>query len=328
MSNYESPFIGGVGSGNGDSASDSELAAPYYPGAETTPEPPEPQEPLSDEPPPPEAADSVAAEAESGFVESAEEDPLKPLAEIADQTVGESVEEAPEATFEEDLAPRRFELAPEPAPEEEVELILETFESGAATPEALAPASADIETNLEPEPALREAPDPGLEASLAAEAAMQGAGAGAGAEPARDAFFEEEPAPRTFEFAQEPQIDAEPIEERAEVGAESVIEEAAPALSMEAPEADTDGEEFPQFLFGEDDSAGAEQFDGLDAVAGLTADEATPLSSEPAERSDEPIGHRERIRELADALQDESQEEIIARAFAAGYRAAREEREE
>lgn len=325
MSNYESPFIGGVGSGNGDSASDSELAAPYYPGAETTPEPPEPREPLSDEPPPPEAADS---EAESGFVESAEEDPLKPLAEIADETVGESVEEAPEATFEEDLAPRRFELAPEPAPEEEVELILETFESGAATPEALAPASADIETNLEPEPALREAPDPGLEASLAAEAAIQGAGAGAGAEPARDAFFEEEPAPRTFEFAQEPQVEAEPIEERAELGAESVIEEAAPALSMEAPEADTDGEEFPQFLFGEDDSAGAEQFDGLDAVAGLTADEATPLSSEPAERSDEPIGHRERIRELADALQDESQEEIIARAFAAGYRAAREEREE
>ncbi len=322
MSNYESPFIGGAGSGNGDSASDSELAAPYYPGAETTPEPPEPQEPLSDEPPPPEAADSVAAEAESGFVESAEEGPLKPLAEIADQTVGESVEEAPEATFEEDLAPRRFELAPEPAPEEEVELILETFESGAATPEALAPASADIETNLEPEPALLEAPDPGLEASLAAEAAMQGA------EPAPDAFFEEEPAPRTFEFAQEPQVEAEPIKERAELGAESVIEDAAPALSTEAPEADTDGEEFPQFLFGEDDSAGAEQFDGLDAVAGLTADEATPLSSEPAERSDEPIGHRERIRELADALQDESQEEIIARAFAAGYRAAREEREE
>ena len=153
-------------------------------------------------------------------------------------------------------------------------------------------------------------------------------GAGAGAEPARDAFFEEEPAPRTFEFAQEPPVEAAPIEERAELRAESVIEEAAPALSMEAPEADTDGEEFPQFLFGEDDSAGAEQFDGLDAVAGLTADEATPLSSEPAERSDEPIGHRERIRELADALQDESQEEIIARAFAEGYRAAREEREE
>lgn len=318
MSNYESPFIGGAGSGNGDSASDSELAAPYYPGAETTPEPPEPQEPLSDEPPPPEAADSVAAEAESGFVESAEEDPLKPLAEIADQTVGESVEEAPEATFEEDLAPRRFELAPDPAPEEEVELILETFESAAATPEALAPA--DIETNLEPP----EAPDPGLEASLAAEAAMQGPAP----EPAPDAFFEEEPAPRTFEFAQEPQVEAEPIEERAEFGAESVIEEAAPALSMEAPEADTDGEEFPQFLFGEDDSAGAEQFDGLDAVAGLTVDEAPPLSSEPADSSDEPIGHRERIRELSDALQDESQEEIIARAFAAGYRAAREEREE
>ena len=319
MSNYESPFIGGAGSGNGDSASDSELAAPYYPGAETAPEPPEP---LSDEPPPPEAADSAAAEAESGFVESAEEDPLEPLAEIADQTVGESVEEAPAATFEEDLAPRRFELAPDPAPEEEVELILETFESATATPEALA----DIETNLEPEPepALLEAPDPGLEASLAAETAMQGEGA----EPAPDAFFEEEPAPRTFEFAQEPQVVAEPIEEREEFGAEPEIEEAAPALSMEAPEADTDGEEFPQFLFGEDDSAGAEQFDGLDALAGLTADEPTPLSSEPAAPSDEPIGHRERIRELADVLQDESQEEIIARAFAAGYRAAKEEREE
>ena len=121
------------------------------------------------------------------------------------------------------------------------------------------------------------------------------------------------------------------------MGVASVIEEAAPALapapapapSMEAPQADTDGEEFPQFLFGEDDSAGAEQFDGFDAVAGLAADEATPLSSEPADSSDEEIGpHRERIRELADALQGESEEEIIARAFAAGYRAAREEREE
>ena len=101
-------------------------------------------------------------------------------------------------------------------PEEEVELILETFESGAATPEALAPASADIETNLEPEPALREAPDPGLEASLAAEAAMKGAGAGA--EPARDAFFEEEPAPRTFEFAQEPQVEAVAIGQPGEGG--------------------------------------------------------------------------------------------------------------
>lgn len=86
-----------------------------------------------------------------------------------------------------------------------------------------------------------------------------------------------------------------------------------PLAEEPAPEAGTGADpgssEFPEFLFG---------LDSGDSSPAVEPDEAL-------ETTQDDLG--EQIRELAETLRGEKEEEIVARAFAAGYRAAKSKEE-
>ncbi len=107
-------------------------------------------------------------------------------------------------------------------------------------------------------------------------------------------------------------FEAAPAPAPAPVSVPAELSETEEPLAEEpAPEAGADPEssEFPEFLFGLDSG------DSSPAVE----------PAEALETTQDDLG--EQIRELAETLRGENEEEIVARAFAAGYRAAKSKEE-
>ncbi len=135
------------------------------------------------------------------------------------------------------------------------------------------------------------------------------------------------------ESAVEPRFDAGSVSEPPTIAPEDVAS-AMVEPSEEEGDADTG---FPDFLFGDEATDEAKNMGSATEAAGeAVSDFSLFADSEPAEEDDltgvvdelSQGAHADRIRALKKSLKDEQADNIVSRAFAAGYLAARDEEQQ
>lgn len=139
----------------------------------------------------------------------------------------------------------------------------------------------------------------------------------------------------TPESAVEPGFEAGSVSEPTTIAPEDVASAMVEPSEEEGEDEDDTG--FPDFLFGDEATDEAKNMGSATEAAGeAVSDFSLFADSEPAEEDDltgvvdelSQGAHADRIRALKKSLKDEQADNIVSRAFAAGYLAARDEEQQ
>ncbi len=137
------------------------------------------------------------------------------------------------------------------------------------------------------------------------------------------------------ESAVEPGFEAGSVSEPTTIAPEDVASAMVEPSEEEGEDEDDTG--FPDFLFGDEATDEAKNMGSATEAAGeAVSDFSLFADSEPAEEDDltgvvdelSQGAHADRIRALKKSLKDEQADNIVSRAFAAGYLAARDEEQQ